>query len=277
MPTWELVITGCGTSHGNPPWGRPDQWSDDPRDARRRSGALLRGPQGQCVLIDCGPDLAHQLRDPFRTWDGLCYPRDCITRVDAVLLTHDHADHSHGINDLRHVNRLMAMRTIPIYGHPEHLEVMRQMFPFCFSSGGGELAYVGFRPTLSLVGMPDAQVQVIADLPVTAFAMSHGPAGRTTGFRCGNLAYLTDLKELPRDADALLQGLDLLVLDMLREQPHETHLCWAEAQRIIERLRPTHTVLTHMGHEVRYGEWQARLGTGVSMAVDGLRLPFCVS
>lgn len=274
MPTWEIVITGCGTSHGNPPWGLPELWSEDPRDLRRRSGAILRGPTGQCLLIDCGPDLAHQLRDPFRTWDGHRYPRDCITRVDAVLLSHDHADHSHGINDLRHVNRLMAMHTIPVHGHVEHLEIMRRMFPFCF--GGGDLAYVGYRPTLRLVPMTDALVTVIADLPVTAFAMSHGPAGRTTGFRCGDLAYMTDLKHLPTTADAMLQGLDLLVLDMLREQPHETHLCWAEAQEIIERLRPARTVLTHMGHEVRYADWQTRLPAGVSMAVDGLRLPFRV-
>ena len=274
MPTWELVITGCGTSHGNPPWGRPEMWSDDPRDRRRRSGALVRGPDGQCVVIDCGPDLAHQLRDPFCTWDGHLYPRDCITHVDAVLLTHDHADHSHGINDLRHVNRLMAMRTIPIYGNTEHLHDIRTMFPFCF--GSGEIAYVGYRPALELVEMADEQLIFIADLPVTAFAMSHGPAGRTTGFRCGDMVYLSDLKELPPSTDAMLQGLDLLALDMLREQPHETHLCWAEAQAIIERLRPRQTVLIHMGHEVRFAEWQSRLPSGVVMAVDGLRLPFRV-
>jgi len=274
MPAWELVITGCGTSHGNPPWGQPGWWSDDRRDHRRRSGALIRGPAQQCLLIDCGPDLAHQLRDPFRTWDGHSYPVDCITRIDAVLLTHDHADHSHGINDLRHVNRLMAMRTIPIYGNAQHLHDIRAMFPFCF--GSGELAYVGYRPTLELVEMVDEQRIFIADLPVTAVAMSHGPAGRTTGFRCGDMAYLTDLKELPASADAVLQGLDLLALDMLREHPHETHLCWGEAQAIIERLRPRRTVLIHMGHEVRFAEWQPRLPAGVVMAVDGLRLPFQV-
>jgi phosphoribosyl 1,2-cyclic phosphate phosphodiesterase len=274
MSSWEIIITGCGTSHGNPPWGRPEVWSEDPRDQRRRSGALLLGPVGECLLIDCGPDLAHQLRDPFRTWDGRSYPQDCITRVDAVLLSHDHADQSHGINDLRHVNRLMAMRTIPIYGHESHLNSVKQMFPFCF--GSGELAYVGFKPALATVSIADDVTVYIDDLPVTPFAMSHGPAGRTTGFRCGEMAYLTDLKELPAGADRHLQGLDLLVLDMLRETPHETHLCWAEALAIIERLRPSCTVLTHLGHEVRYDEWQSRLPPDVIMAVDGLRLPFRV-
>jgi len=270
--SWEIVITGCGTSHGNPPWGQPALWSSDPRDRRRRSGAMLFGPHGEVVLIDAGPDLAHQLRDPDLTWDGRSYPARCVTRIDAVLLTHDHADHSHGLNDLRHVNRLMGMRSIPIHGHRLHLDGIGSMFPYCF--GFGEQAYQGYRPSLRQVAMVDDQPVTIAGLEVIPFAMSHGSAGRTTGFRIGGLGYLTDLKELPPSADAHLRGLDLLVLDMLREAPHETHLCWAEAQAMIARLRPRRTVLTHMGHEVRYAEWEPRLPAGVVMARDGLRLPF---
>ncbi len=272
MATWDIIITGCGTSHGNPPFGMPDLWSTDPRDARRRSGAILCGPDEQIILIDCGPDLLHQLRDPLRRWDGLSYPADCVTRVDAVLMTHDHADHAHGLNDLRHVNRLMGMRSIPIHGHATHLRALRTMFPYCF--GESDLAYVGYRPALEALPLTDGRVQIIAGLNVVPFAMSHGPAGRTSGFRCGDLGYLTDLKELPTAADAYLQGLDLLVLDMLREKPHETHLCWAEAEAIIERLRPQRTVLIHMGHEVRFADWIERLPPGVTMAVDGLRLRF---
>src|SRR3954466_15505408 len=105
MPAWELIITGCGTSHGNPPWGLPGAWSEDPRDRRRRSGALLRGPRGQVLLIDAGPDLMYQLRDPDLTWDGVTYPTGSVVRCDGVLLTHDHADHVNGLNDLRHLNR----------------------------------------------------------------------------------------------------------------------------------------------------------------------------
>lgn len=272
MSGWEIIITGCGTSHGSPPWGLPEFWSEDPRDLRRRSGAVLLGPQGQVVLIDAGPDLAHQLRDPDRTWNGRSYPARCITRVDAVLLTHDHADHAHGLNDLRHINRLMGLATIPIYGNTEHLEFVQNAFPFCF--GFGEQAYQGYRPALRAVALVDDEPVAIAGLDVTPFAMSHGAAGRTTGFRCGNLGYLTDLKELPPAADGLLQGLDVLVLDMLREHPHETHLCWSEAQAIIARLRPKRTVLTHMGYEVRWAQWEHRLPAHVVMAWDGLRLPF---
>jgi phosphoribosyl 1,2-cyclic phosphate phosphodiesterase len=275
MPTWEIIITGCGTSHGNPPWGHPQLWSEDPRDLRRRSGAVLLGPAGQVVLIDAGPDLMHQMRDPDRTWDGRSYPTRSITRCDAVLMTHVHADHAHGLNDLRHLNRLMNGRTIPVYGERGHLAELRAMFPYCF--GERDRLYFLGSPALVAVELADGvPVHVAPGLAATAFAMDHGPGGRTTGFRCGGLAYLTDLKTLPAAAEEHLRGVDLLVLDMLREAPHDTHLCWAEAQAVIARVQPRRTVLTHMGYEVRWAEWQARLPVGVAMACDGLRLPFIV-
>lgn len=275
---WELIITGCGTSHGNPAFGLPGDWSTDPRDARRRSGAVLRGPDGQVVLIDVGPDLLHQLRDPLANWDGRSYPVDCITRCDGVLLTHDHADHSHGLNDLRHLNRLMRrakdpVTSIAIHGHPGHLEELQRMFPYCFGDGSAG-PYTLASPALICRELVDGTATTIVGLEVIPFAMSHGLAGRTTGFRCGSLAYLTDLKELPATADAHLQGVEILVLDMLRETLHPTHLNWDEARGIIARLAPRRTVLTHMGTEVIYAEWQARLPPGVEMAVDGWRCRF---
>jgi phosphoribosyl 1,2-cyclic phosphate phosphodiesterase len=114
----------------------------------------------------------------------------------------------------------------------------------------------------------------VVGLELVPLAMGHGPAGRTTGLRCGSMAYLTDLKTLPPESRAHLQNLTLLVLDMLREEPHTTHLCWAEAEEIISDLRPQRTVLTHMGHEVRFSEWERRLPPGVEMAYDGWHATF---
>ena len=264
---WELIITGCGTSHGNPVWGYPEHWSEDPRDHRRRSGAILKGPVGQIVLIDTGPDLMHQLRDPYKRHTGYGYPLDCITRADAVLLTHDHADHSHGLNELRQLNRIMD-KEIPVYAHPVHLDEVMRMFAYCFQDA--HAIYHKGSPALSAHALRDGKFTELAGLSVYTFYMSHGPAGRTSGFRMGSMAYLTDLKELPREQDQHLQGLDLLVLDMLRETLHPTHLAWSEAQDILDRLQPQRCILTHMGHEVRYAEWESRLPAGVSMAYDGI-------
>ena len=278
MSTWRIVITGCGTSHGNPLWGVPDQWSTDPRDRRRRSGAMLLGPSGQVVLIDLGPDLMYQLRDPFADWDGLSYPAKAIRRCDGVLLTHCHADHSHGINEMRHLNRLMRRDgggrvPVDIYGFPGHMEELRAMFPYCFGDGtaGG---YQHGAPALRTVAVLDGQPFTTAGLTVVPMELSHGPAGRTTGFRVGGLAYLTDLKALPEASITYLADLDLLVLDMLREEPHPTHFCWSEAEALIARLRPRRTVLTHMGPEVRWAAWQERLPPGVVMAIDGWTAEF---
>jgi len=267
MSDWEIVITGCGTSHGNPPWGRPDLWSDDPRDLRRRSGAVLRGPGREVVLIDLGPDLLYQMRDPYRDWDGHSYPERCITRCDGVLLTHNHADHVHGINELRHLNRLMQGAGIVIHGHGPDLLDLHQMFPYCFAVQ--EDVYNLATPALSTQSLEDGITDWVAGLPVTSFPMSHGPAGRVSGYRIGNMAYCTDCKELPESADRYLHGLDLLVLDMLREAPHVTHMGREEALAVVERLQPRATVLVHMGHEVRYAEWVDRLPPGVELAYDG--------
>lgn len=264
---WEFTVTGCGTSHGCPMWGAPALWSSDPRDRRRRSGAFLRGPQGQILLFDCGPDLAHQLTDPYRDWDGVSYPSRCITRCDGVLITHDHADHTHGINDLRHLNRLMRGRSIPLYGHNLHLEALRRMFAYCFADGDD--LYAGASPALRCVPLADGQPVEIAGLVVVPFPMSHGTAGRSTGWRCGRLAYCTDIKELPASSERWLSDLDLLVLGVLRDAPHPTHQCWDEALALLARCRPRRALFVHLGPEVRYREWAARAPAGVEIAYDG--------
>jgi phosphoribosyl 1,2-cyclic phosphate phosphodiesterase len=223
------------------------------------------------LLIDTGPDLAHQLRDPFRTWDGRRYPADCLTRCDGVLITHDHADHSHGLNDLRHLNRLMGGQSITLHGDAAHLDELRRMFPYCFSDP--DRNYVLANPALLTLPLAIGERRCVGDLAVERFTASHGCAGSVSGWILGGTCvYLTDAKELPTALDERLRGMDLLVLNMLQEQPHPTHFCWDEALAVLDRLRPRRTVLTHMGYSVRWADWQARLPPGVSMAYDGLCL-----
>lgn len=267
MSRWTLVLTGTGTSHGNPLWGHREWWSEDPRDHRRRSGAMLLADDGRVVLIDLGPDLAYQLRDPFRRWDGVCYPEDCIMRCDGVLLTHDHADHCHGLNELRQLNRLMRGAEIVIHGHASHLQAVRGMFPYAFVIGP-EAYHLG-KPSLLTRAQIDGQPFAVAGLPLVMVPLDHGPAGRVSGFRCGPFAYLTDMKLLPAASDQYLQNLDLLVMNVLRDEPHATHQCWAEAMAVLARLRPRRTVLTHVGPEVRFAAWADRLSPTLELAVDG--------
>ncbi len=269
---WQLVITGTGTSHGNPPWGLPDFWSEDPRDLRRRSGAVLLGPQGRTVLIDAGPDLAHQCRDPFRSWDGRSYPADALVRCDAVLLTHDHADHTHGLNDLRHLNRLMDGTPIPIFAAEEHLREVRRMFPYCF--GAADDLYLHGNPALVSRPVEIGQAFAVAGLEMEAVGYEHGPGCRATGWLVdGRFAYCTDCKTMPAETRDRLRGIDLLVMTMLQEQPHPTHCNWEEARDLVADLSPRRTVFTHVGYTVRQREWDARLPAGMELAYDGLRIP----
>ena len=247
--------------------GVPEFWSDDPRDHRRRSGAILLADDGRVILMDCGPDLSHQLTDPYKTWDRQHYPDDCIVRCDGLLLTHDHADHSHGINELRHLNRLMGGDSITIYGSDSHLNILEQSFPYCFGSGYG--TYRLSQPALQTQRINWQQEVVVAGMRCLPLEVSHGPAGPVTAFRCGNMAYVTDAKEVPPQTMAQLQQLDLLVLGCLREEPHNTHLNWQEASALIEQLQPDHTVLVHSGYEVRYAEWEQWLPANVTLAYDG--------
>jgi phosphoribosyl 1,2-cyclic phosphate phosphodiesterase len=184
-----------------------------------------------------------------------------------VLLTHDHADHCHGINDLRHLNRLMGGAGIAIHGWGPHLDSLRAMFPYSFGSGDG--VYGSSQPALRTDALDDGRPTRIAGLDVTPFAMEHGAAGRTTGFRCGSMAYCTDLTVLPAIAEPLLRDLDLLAISALREQPHPTHQNVEQALAVVRRLRPRRAVLIHLGPEIRHADWAARLPPGVEMAVDG--------
>jgi phosphoribosyl 1,2-cyclic phosphate phosphodiesterase len=249
----KVTLLGCGASWGvpaiGPDWGRCDP--ADPRNRRRR-GSLLIESRGRTLLIDTAPDLRQQLLDAG------------ISRLDAVLLTHAHADHLHGIDDLRMVSQL-AGRAIPFYAAPQTLAETERRFGYAFKPVvPGRPVY---RPALD--AHPIGGPFTAAGMPVIAFEQSHGYS-TTLGFRIGPVGYSTDVVELDDNAFAALAGVELWVVDCLRREPHPTHANLGKVLGWVERLRPKRTVLTHMDQSLDYRELSAELPAGVEPGHDGL-------
>ena len=259
-PRGRLIILGSGTSFGIPVIGCscPACTSDDPRDRRTRVSAVVALEGGPTLLIDTAPELRLQLLAAN------------IGTADAVLYTHDHADHTHGIDDLRALS--LRGGRLPIYGPPEVLERIAARFDYIFDHN--------VRPPEGtskpdLVPMPlAAGVPVdVAGATVLPIEADHGTM-RVFGYRVGPVAYLTDVKRLPEEALPLLAGVEVLVLNALFERPHATHLSVSEAVALAGRIGATRTLLTHIVHRHRHADLAARLPAGVEPAYDGLVVPF---
>lgn len=247
----EIVFLGTGTSRGIPVIGCdcPVCKSPDARNRRTRSSVLVRTARAS-VLIDVSPELRLQRL--------ACNVR----RVDAVLLTHDHADHLFGMDDLVRFNVLQGA-AIPLYGSDAVLRHVRTTFGYAFR----EPHRGGYRPSFVLHavdGRFDAAGQEVIALP--AF---HGDLP-VLGYRIGALAYLTDVSRIPPETADRMRGLDVLVLDALRERPHPTHLSIDEALGVVADLRPRHAWFTHISHETDHETVSRRLPPGVALAHDGL-------
>jgi phosphoribosyl 1,2-cyclic phosphate phosphodiesterase len=254
-----VSFLGTGTSHGVPIIGCRCAVcrSDDPRDTRTRPSILIAGPAGQ-VLVDTSPDFRQQAL------------RHGIDRLDAVLYTHSHADHIMGFDDLRRYNHIQGA-PVPCYASAATWSDLRQTFHYVFAekprTGGG---------------IPEIVVHVI-DGPVVAGGMRivpvplwHGEMP-VLGFRTGSFAYLTDCNRLDDAAWPLLENLDTLVLDALRDKPHSTHFSVREALAVVERLAPRCAYLTHMTHDLGHRETSARLPAAVQLAYDGLVIDVAVA
>lgn len=205
------------------------------------------------VLFDCGPDfrqqaLAHKIR-----------------RLDAVVLSHQHADHLLGMDDLR-LLILHQRRPMPVYGVREVLDRVVTVYPYAF----GEPPSGSFRPQFELhvIEQEDAPFE-IDGLSIQPVPVVHSNVA-TLGFRLGDFAYLSDCKEIPAASRELLQGLDMLVLDGLRQRPHPTHMNLDEALAAIESLAPKQAWLTHLTHDFDAATDEALLPEGVRFAYDGL-------
>ncbi|MEP7175538.1 MAG: MBL fold metallo-hydrolase [Gemmatimonadales bacterium] len=250
-----LTFLGTGTSFGVPQIGCECAVcrSTDPRDQRTRSAALVE-VDGSSILIDTPPELRLQLI------------AGGIAQVDAVLYTHEHADHTNGIDDLRMFS-VRRRRPLPIYGPPETLDRLRASFSYIFDD---VRPYEGTsKPSLELHGIePDRPVRV-AGVEVLPLAFQHGHI-RVYGYRIGALAYITDVKAIPEAERRHLQGLDLLALNALWWRPHPTHLSIGEAVATAQALGARRTYLTHLTHETGHAELAGQLPDGILPAYDGL-------
>jgi phosphoribosyl 1,2-cyclic phosphate phosphodiesterase len=251
-----LVFLGTGTSVGVPVVGCGCDVcaSDDPRDKRLRTSVALGLPGGM-LLIDTTPDLRTQLL------------RAAIGRVDAVLYTHDHVDHVYGLDDVRPLCT-WAGRPMRVYCEERVERRIRRAFDYAFETtpapGGG-------IPRLEFARISPAPFEILG-ARVVPLRLRHGVFD-VLGFRFGNLAYCTDTNEIPADTWPLLEGLDTLVLDCLRESRHPTHFSLAEAVAVARRVGARRTLLTHMGHELGHAAITAALPPGVELAYDGLEVP----
>lgn len=251
-------ILGCGTSGGVPLIGH--RWGNcnpqNPRNRRLRSSILLQSPT-TTVLIDSSPDLRQQLLTANVGW------------VDAVLYTHIHADHVHGINDLVAMGRVHK-KDIPLYGDKETLSMLRHSFDYAFKSNKN-VAKI-YRPYLTTHEM-EAGAFTIGDIHIIPFEQKHGDS-ITWGFRMGEFAYSTDVNYLDKKAFAALEGIKIWVVDCLSEVPHETHAHLDLSLEWIERVKPARAYLTHLGITLDYDALLHKLPPHIKPAFDGLEVTF---
>lgn len=251
-----LTFLGTGTSFGVPQVGCRCKTctSPDPRDRRTRSSALVESA-GRMLLIDTGPELRLQLIAAG------------VERVDAVLYTHAHADHVHGIDDLRALSVRTGGQGLPVYGPAFALDEVRRRFAYIFD---GVPARPGTsKPELSMHALAAGHGLSIAGFDVLPLELPHGDQ-TVFGYRIGSLAYLTDAKSVPEGLDAQLAGLEVLVLNALLPRPHPLHLSVPEAVAVAQRLRARRTLLTHLTHELPHAALASSLPAGIEPAHDGL-------
>jgi phosphoribosyl 1,2-cyclic phosphate phosphodiesterase len=245
-----VTMLGTGTSHGVPVigCGCPVCRSTDPRNKRTRSSAAVQ-VNGVTLLLDTATEMRLQVL------------QSGITRVDAVLYTHFHADHVSGLDDLKAFNAVLG-GPIPCFGNASTAESLRERYAFAFAG----TPWIGLIPDLRFTIAEEPFD--FAGVSLTPVPLQHGRI-MSCGWRIADVAYLTDTNGIPPDSMRLLQGLGLMVLDGLRFRPHPTHFSIPEALKVIAELKPKRALLTHLTHDVEHASTTAALPAGVELAYDG--------
>ncbi len=253
----KLTFLGTGTSFGVPQiaCGCAVCHSADPRDRRTRCGAVIDADDGTRLLIDTPPELRLQLVAAG------------VLDIDAVLFTHEHADHIHGIDDLRAFT-MRRSTALPLYGSAETLRTIRARFPYIVDDRMRPIPGTT-KPEGTLVEVTAGVPFRVRDTEILPFSVPHGRT-EVLAYRVGDVAYVTDAKSVPDEALAALAGVRVLVLNALMHKPHPTHLSISDAIAVARQVGAEQTYLTHLTHESFHANLAAELPEGISPAYDGL-------
>jgi phosphoribosyl 1,2-cyclic phosphate phosphodiesterase len=252
----QLTMLGVGSSAGTPVVGCQCETcrSDNPRNKRLRCSAAITTDHGEIILIDTGPDLRAQAI------------REGLSRVDAVLYTHTHADHLHGIDDLRAFCQIQK-KQIPLYGKFDAMQHIQDKFGYAIRPEGD----FWDLPVLSLNTI-SAHFDLFG-VKITPIPVKHGYS-EILGYRIGNMAYLTDVSGIPESSLSLLNNLDILMLDCLRYTPHYTHINVEQSLAFAGQISALNTYLIHMTHDIEHDKLTEVLPDNIHVSFDGLKLSF---